>query len=912
MRRFLGLLLLLTFSYAPAWAQEIVPNGALFKVEIGKDTVEYYETSVNLDMYLHTLASVYDPITITLLGNATGDGVVINAPLQAHVTIDLNGYEWNVSTSSNAIRNEGSVVTIRDSKGGGKLLARVAGLGSAAIYNTGFLEIKGGIIERSTSTAQIDAGWTVYNVGTLFIHDGTFTDSSALKNPQTFVNAQGSRIEIAGGTFNVPITNLDSVTCRIYGGKFETTKCVPDAGLLASGCSTSQDDATGYTTVTTGTGFQKSENIGSVQWRVVTDTTPKFVDFKVSNWTYSQDISSVYTHYLFMADQETVNWAPQTYAASIPRVHLNGFTVEKFNPTTDDQIRFLGPGKFEKIPSYFKDTYQVLWVGARAIELPRGFLWREDDYRLATSEAEIAGTRYQTVEDAIAAALPGDYITLYRNISRMVTIEDDVAINLSDCKFSPLVVGDASLAVLGTGSLEKVAFGETGGKILLEKTSSSVALPEQYEWQDYLLAFKEGSFYVPVSSNTAVIGNRIITGDTTTMMEFIEDGSDPKTVTMQGNVTEDTWSVVAGKKLYLDLNGHTLTLTGHDSYGVLRNRGFLRVQDSKGGGKIQNTRTCPLVYNTGNFGVESGEIISPDSPIRNYDSGRVVIKGGTIKGDDGLDLYGTGGCEITGGTFLCDIYGTRVRIRGGTFLNNPSSYLKGAYRAILDSATGYYKVEAVDSNVQTAELIQEVINGEANETAALASFGTLTKTEAGATLLSLNSPFSIVEGSTVVLNGDEVATVPVSSSGASTMSFSSATDEENAIEANKILDLLNAAYTVTMAADGTVILSYDYAFNVEGLTVTPVSSDDETKTLHDVTFTLVLREGEDLTPRSGPLALDKAKLVVYCNDAPIGTAVRKPEFDANGQHVYELLGVEMDKQSGSANLFKARLEQSIE
>ncbi len=927
----------------------------IFKVTLGDGTETTYSSVARLNTFLESYPEVQSPVTITLLEDIEtyhddvafpDPALTIEPTMQAHVILDLNGKTWRAHHYT-AIHNRG-VLTIcdSDSQGRGTFLyhTNVKGYYDAnAIVNAGgFMEITGGTFGGIDLPSDITSfnmvfntrsghnyyNDTYYHPGTLLIRGGRFLSGSMqsmIRNIVAYVseieNPEEAYLEITGGTFDIPVENGVSNLkyagiCRIRGGSFKTKDCVPATGLLATGCTVSEDDRKpGYSTVQEGEGFVKEENLGSLSgWtQRATGYDGHGYTAQTHKWTDTLTIGAIPSYRLLLDDQDTLQGDITFNLVDKPTVELNGHTIKQLSLQPLSAFNLIGPGKIEKITG-FSSGIPVKRLGGYEIELPFGYRWVESgdgNALLATAEAEVNGTRYETIEEAIAAAQEGDVVSLHKELTSKVNISEDVTINLNDFSFFPFVTNNATVTLVGSGELTGAAIAVSGtptnentvttlGTIQSAEGAGSITLPANCEW----VANRVVCNKVFINSPT---NGKVVVGDLDSLAACVanyeEDGKKLTTVKLLGNLTDDWLSLEGTQRMSLDLNGCTLEI-----YRSITNHGLLRIYDGSGNGIIAGMNAeDPLIDSYGTFGLECGNLIAKKTVILSRAYGRLFVEGGSvISSEDGaaIDIQSSGGCEINGGV----IYGNLAvstasfRIRGGSFTVNPSTWLRGVYVATYNTQAGRWDVGRTDLATQTASTIQAVMSGD-TDASALSTFGALSTTDDGTTL-KMASPISVVQGSTIVLNGETVATIPASTMKTSTAT-NSMTEQEKAIEANKILNFLNAAYTVTLDGDH-VVLSYDYDFNVEGMTVTAMASNDDTKDLHEVTFTLVLREGEELLPRT--VTLDKAKLVIDCNEESISDSDEVLTFAAEKGLEYKLY-VETDKQAEKANLFKVRLEQ---
>ena len=204
---------------------------------------------------------------------------------------------------------------------------------------------------------------------------------------------------------------------------------------------------------------------------------------------------------------------------------------------------------------------------------------------------------------------------------------------------------------------------------------------------------------------------------TKTYMAYSEDGLEAAlalggTVALSDDI-EMTEYLVVSSDAVLDLNGKAITAT--DSFTAvclfIVESGTLTVMDSQEDGRIEaNIDQIIDVRYDGALVINGGSIASDGYTI--YVDGKITVNGGTISyvfggGNDG-EIFVT----ITGGTILnlnlpslCD-----TTITGGSFVDNPASYLSNEYYAIYDSATQMWTVVENDGTIDTFGELQAAVN----------------------------------------------------------------------------------------------------------------------------------------------------------------------------------------------------------
>ncbi len=157
-------------------------------------------------------------------------------------------------------------------------------------------------------------------------------------------------------------------------------------------------------------------------------------------------------------------------------------------------------------------------------------------------------------------------------------------------------------------------------------------------------------------------------------------GSSEATVKLLADVTEDV-SIAAGQKITIDLNGHTLTVTGN-SVTVY---GSLTVCDTSGGEtgaiSLQNAKGMILVEGENSkFTLNGGTLNSPNYyGVYCKDGGTAIVNGGEI-----TSLY----CPLSGNNTTGDMY---FKVNGGTLTAayGPAIYMPGPVSLTITGGTLY-------------------------------------------------------------------------------------------------------------------------------------------------------------------------------------------------------------------------------
>ena len=328
--------------------------------------------------------------TVTLLADVTLDAAV-EVKANKNITLDLNGKKLSTTTQTGdntrhyyAIDNYGTFTLLDSSteqsgeisargienlNGGnmviksGKIVA-VDANGGAAIWNLADLTIEGGTFEakyEGTSGDTYGPG-CVYNAGTLTINGGTFTSANkrtyavvSKSGAVTIDPAAGKTVEISGAHGGL---GIDGGTATIKGGSYGSSEYY---GLYVS-----NDAGTAEVTVTGGTfdGNQYAVLIGSDGASSVNST------LKIEGGTFNKPIH---------AQGNTVKGAIQVSGGTFSSAVLPEYCATGFVPTENAD-----------------GTFGV---------------------KVDTSVAEVNGKKYETLQEAIAAAKDGDTVKLLADVN---------------------------------------------------------------------------------------------------------------------------------------------------------------------------------------------------------------------------------------------------------------------------------------------------------------------------------------------------------------------------------------------------------------------------------------------------------------------------------------------------------------
>ena len=594
---------------------------------------------------------------VTLLDDVTLDAAV-KVPAGKTVTLDLNGKA--LSTSENAadntkhyyaIDNYGTF-TLQDSSteqsgeirargienfGGGKMVIKsgkivaVDANGGAAIWNLADLTIEGGTFVTEHVGASGDTygpGCVYNNAGTLTINGGTFT--SANKRTYAVVSKSGAvTIEPAAGK-NVEISGahgglgIDGGTATIKGGSYASSEYY---GLYVS-----NDAGTAEVTVTGGTftGKEYSAFIGSDGASSVNST------LKIEGGTFNNPIH---------AQDNTVKGAIQVSGGTFTSAVLPEYCANGFIPTKNAD-----------------NTYGV---------------------KEGTYVAEVNGTKYESLAEAIKKAPRNATVTLLADTRENVTIDKAMTLDLN----GHILNGGAEKAkpaltiTARPVTIKDSSEGHTG-TIMREDTAENSGVSSHY------VIDVQGSGWLTFESGNVKNNSGNIAGKGASLVRVGDDSvaKFPGLNIKGGTFTQDNFIVIKVDRGDLFLNGGMLSSA--NSYAV---ENWLRAT-IKGG--TVNGAVSSWTYSDGSNSTLtiSGGIVNGNVEAVSYDGSAgkkasVSITGGTVNGALGTYIYSNGP------TATEDTSKATIGITGGTFAQNPTKYVieDSAITANADGTFGVAK-----------------------------------------------------------------------------------------------------------------------------------------------------------------------------------------------------------------------------
>jgi len=356
-----------------------------------------------------------DDETVTLLEDIELSEM-ITVPAGKTITLDLNGCKiiggWNGSSTTNhiyALSNEGTL-TIKDSVGEGEIVSR-------GIYNYGTLTLESGTIDACDG----NGGYAVNNEsGSTFIMNGGVVEASLEDDYESSSGGyDATALDVpAGCTATLNGGKITSVTDFTFAISTAGTLNIPETSTVeVEGNHGAISVSGGVTTVNAGT------------FKVIKDNYTR-----TDNVTYVSGGELIVNGGTFTGDGDTVSGGCCVCVdgEGTGKVTINDGTFK--NSSGGDVWGKTGAttingGTFENLT----ETAHVT-VGKTIVNGGKTYTKAEDGtMEEKTNVAEVNGTGYETLQDAIDAARTGDTVVLLQDIklSETVKVNGTVVLDLN-------------------------------------------------------------------------------------------------------------------------------------------------------------------------------------------------------------------------------------------------------------------------------------------------------------------------------------------------------------------------------------------------------------------------------------------------------------------------------------------------
>ena len=234
-------------------------------------------------------------------------------------------------------------------------------------------------------------------------------------------------------------------------------------------------------------------------------------------------------------------------------------------------------------------------------------------------------------------------------------------------------------------------------------------------WQIASDSYPAGSSFAPNAHFTALA----VWGESTwsLLQEQINSAEDGKTVVLTADLTasasDATLEIPAGKRITLDLNGHTLSGAGELGTVLSVEGGAeLTLRDTAGSGAVTRGKWYGIYVNqNSSFSMQDVEISSCGTGVQVC--GTAVMSGGTILNctDGGVFLDSLGSFTLTGGSIASNqaysyTDGGGVTVNSGTFRMTGGSIVRNSGKSgggvYVNTGAGHFIMEGGSINANTA------------------------------------------------------------------------------------------------------------------------------------------------------------------------------------------------------------------
>ena len=564
--------------------------------------------------------------TVTLLADCESDRINLE---DKSITVDLNG-KTLTSTAAYGVMfcaKNGNTITVNGTTEGSRLVGTLM----VTAETDGHIVINGGIYESAKYCPIYINGAVSSDSSTLTVKDATITALSGDSDQDNGVAvylAGYSTSTFTNTTITAPVTGLE-----IRAGKLTLTDCNVTGG---NGTVAAKADGNGST-------------VANAAVAISQHTTKKNIDVTINGGTYTAT-AAVYQTDVQKTGSENVK-------ASIESGMFNGTVSAETNNTVA-----VSGGSFSSavpenccaagyIPTKNEgDTYGV----------------KEGSY-----VAETNNVKYESLQEAIDAAVRNATVTLLANTRENVTIDKALTLDLNGFTLNGST-GERKPALTVTASVTvKDSSTAQTGTIMRDDTAENSGVSSHYVidiqgnsqgrgW----LTFEGGN----VKNDSGAGGTK--------GASLVRVGSDsvakyPGLNIKGGTFTQDNFIVIKVERGDLFLNGGSLNSA--NSYAVQTwHRATIK------GGTVNGT-VAAWTYSGGlNSDLEiSGGTVNGDVTSVNYGNAEgkkatVTITGGTVNGKLDTRSYDPKTGELTS---IVDAAKATIKVTGGTFTENPTKYV---------------------------------------------------------------------------------------------------------------------------------------------------------------------------------------------------------------------------------------------
>ena len=549
-----------------------------------------------------------------------------------NITLDLAGHKLtNADSSKDTIEVKmGGTLTVKDSKGGGTVDNK--NNERAAIFNEGTVTLNGGTFDRtgekgsSSSVSGGNSWYTICNHGTMTINAGivknTGSFSSMIENGYFSYTGNNSRSNYVSGT------NAAAPSLTINGGTF------------TGGLNTVKNDDGGVLVINNGS-FSNTAQASILNWNEATINGGSFTTTSNYNTILNgASLSSVSDH-----DKGKLTITGGSFTA------VNGKDAVK-NNISDSSIAISG-GTFSSdvAEAYLASGCSTVEIGGKHVVTTS-----------TDAEAQIGANKFNTVENAFAAAQANDTVTLLKDatVENALRTTANLTVDLGGHTLAMEKQGFALATNADTtiknGSIRGTYYGlcVNAGTVTLENVNINTASFAICQYGDSTLTVDKNSSVISTAYVPIFVQGTGTAGD---------DNCKAPTLNIYGTVSAQT--------------------TGNDGYQAISTNGLdyskpvINIYD---GAKITSKNaTAMYIPNVGTVNISGGTISGPSSAIA-IKCGTLNISGGTLTatGPDSTPTEGwSNGVNASGAAIqiesntdykvsASDLGAVNVAITGGT------------------------------------------------------------------------------------------------------------------------------------------------------------------------------------------------------------------------------------------------------
>ena len=648
-------------------------------------------------------------ITLTKSGSFSKSGTSgVLWIISNNVTLDLNGYELNVSGGKTAIEVNGTL-TLTDSQGTGKLNANGGYQDVISGKSGSSVTIDADIEYTTTSTSAVDIIHIVGSASSFTMLGGSITLNGAA-DESSALNAFAGNYTITGGTITSTGTDTYAVNTYSYTVMEISNAEVVGSFYIPRVCSISISGGTfsvapdiNMVTIPDGKFATISESDGMS----VTDNAPSNPTASVGNvyYTYPDGRDAALAASV-AAHRVTIYDAPENWTGSIDLPKMDDYVdVTMLNCAASATI---------SVTTIDSCTVQMTDLGNDTVRYTAMIVPEN-----AGAMIRETGVYYTSFEEAFEALESGQTVALLKDhkMSSTLYVQMDMTLDLngktleivSSGNSSGITTGDCNLVITDSSEGYSLAVDEStnsvtydGGKIIYSGTVNNGAIYSQSFSSEIIL--DKGKLESPNARAISINGHVTIndfyisTGMDAIYVTGRGMSYDPTTLSITGGAIESSYGMVIsgnGSKsatgdfsnTSIEISGGLIHATGtgfstaiyHPQYGTLN------ITD----GRIVVENGAGIVMRSGELNVDGGQIITKGtSPGSVGDAGNTVQPSAVVvDGSAGYPGIGDGfDAEITGGTFESDkgiqtITETKVSdddesvvsVSGGTFQSGDSA-----------------------------------------------------------------------------------------------------------------------------------------------------------------------------------------------------------------------------------------------